>query len=125
MKRRAPQLKLRTTTVQSDQNDCDSSCERLGDDASKDLEDGNRMSKIMRQMYAEARAAREAGGERQCASRPRHASGIEQAGDSKDVETRMLGPSGVEPGCIGKVDAGIPWATRIDMARERFMPAPG
>jgi hypothetical protein len=124
MKRRAPQLKLRTTTVQSDQNDCDSSCERLGDEASKYLEDGNRMSKIMRQMYAEARAAREVALN---ASAPR----------AHDVQLALRNP--VAPKTSRLACWALPvsnpaasarstlhwWATRIDMARERFMPAPG
>jgi hypothetical protein len=123
MKRRAPQLKLRTTTVQSDQNDCDSSSERLGDDASKHLEDGNRMSKIMRQMYAEARAAREAGAN---ANAPR----------VHDMQVALRNPVTLKTSRLAcwALPVSNPaasarstlhwWATRIDMARERFMPAP-
>jgi hypothetical protein len=117
-------LKLRTTTAQSDQNDCNSSCERLGNDASKYLEDGNQMSKIMRQMYAEARAAREAAAN---ANAPR----------VHDMQLALRNPVVLKTSRIAcwalpvsnpAASAGSTlqwWATRIGMARERFMPAPG
>jgi hypothetical protein len=117
-------LKLRTTTVQSNQNDCDSSYERLGNDASKHLKDGNRMSKIMRQMYAEARAAREAALN---ANGPR----------VHDMQLALRNPGPLKTSRLAcwALPVSSPaasarstlqwWATRIDMARERFMPAPG
>jgi hypothetical protein len=117
-------LKLRKTTVQSDQNDCDSSCERLGNDASKYLEEGNRMSKIMRQMYAEARAAREAA-----------ANGNAPRVDDMQLALRNLTALRTSRLACWALPVSNPaasassalqwWATRISMARERFMPAPG
>jgi hypothetical protein len=124
MKRRAPQLKQRTTTVQSNQDDCDPSCERLGNDASKHLEDGNRMSKIMRHMYAEARAAREAAA-RAKAPRVRGS----QLALRNPVALKMSGFACWALPVSDPVASARStlhwWATRIDMARERFMPAPG
>jgi hypothetical protein len=117
-------LKLRKTTVQSDQNDCDSSCERLGNDASKYLEEGNRMSKIMRQMYAEARAAREAAANA-------------NARRVHDMQMALRTPVTVKASRLAcwALPVSNPaasarstlqwWATRIDMARLRFMPEPG
>jgi hypothetical protein len=123
MKRRAPQLKLRTTTVQSDQNDCDSSCERLGDEASKYLEDGNRMSKIMRQMYAEARAAREAGANANAPLVHELQVALRNQVTLKTSRLACWALPVSNPAASARSTLHW-WATRIDMARERFMPAP-
>jgi hypothetical protein len=82
------------------------------------------MSKIMRQMHAEARAAREA------------ASNANAPG-AHDMQPALRSPvalTGSRLACwalpvsnpAASARATLQWwATRIDMARERFMPAPG
>jgi hypothetical protein len=81
------------------------------------------MSKIMRQMYAEARVAREAAAS---AKAPR----------VRDMQLSLRNPVALNMSRLAcwALPVSNPaasarstlhwWATRIDMARERFMPAP-
>jgi hypothetical protein len=92
--------------------------------AKQTLEDENRMSKIMRQLYAEARAAREAA---------LNANAL-RVRDGQPAVRNPAAPETARPACwalpLSNPAASARstlqwWNRRIAMARERFIAAPG